>query len=171
VGVDLALRTKRLLLRPIPWPATCAIVEGVRLPGWAVDYPDEGDVALAGMVYRSAATSAPDSLDGLTWGHRQVVETTSDLVVGGIGFFGPPEDGTVEVGYGIVRSRRGRGYATEALLAMLALAWSDERVKAVVAETETENSPSQRVLLRGGLRPDGEGSRPGTERYRIDRPS
>jgi [ribosomal protein S5]-alanine N-acetyltransferase len=169
--VDLALRTKRLVLRPIPWPATCAIVAGERLPGWAVDYPGAGDIEVANLLYRSAATSAPDSLDGLVWAQRQVVEGTSDLVVGGIGFLAPPENGTVEVGYGIVASRRGRGYATEALLAMLKLAWSDERVQSVYADTEPDNLASQRVLARSGLRADGAGRDPRHQRYRIDRPN
>src|SRR6202021_1753542 len=42
------------------------------------------------------------------WGHRQVVERASGLVVGGIGFFGPPLDAEVEIGYGIGPSREGR---------------------------------------------------------------
>ncbi len=37
------------------------------------------------------------------------------LAVGSIGFFGPPVDGEVEVGYGLVPDARGRGVATEAL--------------------------------------------------------
>jgi RimJ/RimL family protein N-acetyltransferase len=90
-------------------------------------------------------------------------------VVGGIGFFGPPrESEEVEVGYGIVPSRQGRGYATEAVQAMLAMAWADPRVTAVVAGTDPGNLASQRVLGKAGFRQiaaDGE------LRYRLSRPA
>lgn len=40
-------------------------------------------------------------------------------MVGGIGFFGPPaEDGSVELGDGLVEAVRGRGFATETLTAL-----------------------------------------------------
>ena len=81
-----------------------------------------------------------------------MVERASGLVVGGIGFFGPPLSGEVEIGYGIVPSRQGRGYATEALQTMIAMAWADARVRAVVAGTDPGNAASQRVLGKAGFR-------------------
>lgn len=42
--------------------------------------------------------------------------------VGGIGFKGQPQGGCVEIGYGLVPSARGHGYAAEALVALLAVA-------------------------------------------------
>ena len=96
-----------------------------------------------------------------------MVERASGLVVGGIGFFGPPLGGEAEIGYGIVPSRQGRGYATEALLAMVAMAWADARVGTVVAGTDPGNVASQRVLEKAGFR---QVSAAGEFRYRLTRP-
>ena len=68
---------------------------------------------IAGMLEREGVPSDP------TFGQRLVVERATGLVVGGIGLFGPPEDGRVEFGYGIVESRRGLRYATEAARALV----------------------------------------------------
>jgi RimJ/RimL family protein N-acetyltransferase len=140
----------RLVLRPLRWEAVTAIVDGNRLDGWAPDYPDGGDRVIAGLLDRQGR-AAVDRSTGRWWCHRQVVERTTDLVVGGIGFLGPPGDGTVEVGYGIVPSRQGRGYATEALTALVAVAWTDPGVRSVWAGTDPGNLASQTVLERAGF--------------------
>ena len=142
--------TRRLVLRPVPWDAVQAITAGRRLPGWADDYPAEGDAMIAGLLFRAGPAAWPGA--NQAWGHRQVLERATGQVVGGIGFAGPPgAAGQVELGYGIVPSRQGRGYATEALLAMVAVAWADPLVEAVVATTSTGNEASQRVLEKAGF--------------------
>ncbi len=160
--------SRRLVLRPVPWDEVQAITSGRRLPGWADDYPAEGDTVIAGLLFRAGPAAWPGA--DQAWGHRQVVERATGLVVGGIGFAGPPgAAGEVELGYGIVPSRRGRGYATEAVAAMLAVAWADPAVQAVVASTASGNLASQRVLEKAGLRlvgRDGDGEL----RYRVSRP-
>ncbi len=140
----------RLRLRPLTPAVVRALVGGRRLDGWAADYPSDGDVVIAGLLDRAgaAAWSGPDA----GWGHRQVVERRGGLVVGGIGFAGPPAHGQVEVGYGIVPSRQGRGYATEAVQMMVALAWQDPAVTAVIAHTASGNAASRRVLEKAGFR-------------------
>jgi GNAT superfamily N-acetyltransferase len=162
-----SLVSARLIMRPLPWDAVRAISAGSRLDDWAADYPSEGDVIIAGLLH-DVGPAVADPADQ-AWGHRQVVERASGLVVGGIGFFGPPrESEEVEVGYGIVPSRQGRGYATEAVQAMVAMAWADPRVTAVVAGTDPGNLASQRVLGKAGFRQiaaDGE------LRYRLSRPA
>jgi ribosomal-protein-alanine N-acetyltransferase len=72
-------------------------------------------------------------------------------VIGGVGFFGPPRDGRVEIGYGIVESRRRRGYATEAVTAMLDYAFARPGVIEVVATADLDNPASIRVLDKSGL--------------------
>ena len=142
--------SRRLVLRPVPWDAVQAITAGRRLPGWADDYPAEGDAVIAGLLFRAGPAAWPGA--NQAWGHRQVVERATGLVVGGIGFAGPPgAPGEVELGYGIVPSRQGRGYATEAVTAMVAVAWADPEVEAVVATTATSNEASRRVLEKAGF--------------------
>jgi [ribosomal protein S5]-alanine N-acetyltransferase len=142
--------SRRLVLRPVPWDAVQAIAAGRRLPGWADDYPTEGDAIIAGLLFRAGPAAWPGA--NQAWGHRQVVERATGLVVGGIGFAGPPSvAGDVELGYGIVPSRQGRGYATEAVAAMVAVAWAAPVVEAVVATTDTSNAASRRVLEKAGF--------------------
>jgi [ribosomal protein S5]-alanine N-acetyltransferase len=190
------LVSARLIVRPVPWDAVLAITGGERLDDWAPDYPGDGDVVIARLlqsagqdagrgVGQARAGDAVGPVAGPSgagpsgaepgdeaWGHRQVVERASGLVVGGIGFFGPPLDAEVEIGYGIVPSRQGRGYATEALLAMIAMAWADARVRTVVAGTDPGNVASQRVLEKAGFRRiAGRITASGEFRYELTRPA
>ena len=65
-------------------------------------------------------------------------------------------------------SRQGRGYATEALRAMLAMAWADPRVTGVAAGTDPGNAASQRVLEKAGFR---RVAADGGFHYRLSRPA
>jgi [ribosomal protein S5]-alanine N-acetyltransferase len=56
-----------------------------------------------------------------------------------------------EIGYGIVPSRRGRGYATEAVTTLIAAAWHQPSLWAVIADTDHDNIGSQRVLGKAGF--------------------
>lgn len=152
----------------MPWEAVQAVIEGHRLADWAEDFPAEGDVFIAGGLYRGEIDQAQRSGGEVLWGHHQVVETSSGLVVGGDGFHGPPNSGEAEIGYGIVASRRGRGYATEAVATLVSSAWGMPDVVAIVAGTDADNVASQRVLEKAGFRLVDEGG--GARRYRIERP-
>jgi RimJ/RimL family protein N-acetyltransferase len=72
----------------------------------------------------------------------------SGLIIGGAGFHGPPINETVEIGYGIVGSQRGRGYASQAVAELLHLAEATDAVAIVRATTTPTNRASQRVLER-----------------------
>jgi len=57
----------------------------------------------------------------------------------------------VEIGYGIAPSKRGNGYATSAVAAMVEAAVLDPSVDALTAETAVQNLASQAVLERNGF--------------------
>jgi RimJ/RimL family protein N-acetyltransferase len=116
-----------------------------RLPGWAPDFPAEGDRVIATMLDRDGVPA------DASFGQRLVVERSTGLVVGGIGLFGPPEDGRVEFGYGIVPSCRGRGYATGAARAIVGVALGLPGVTEVTAGVDPANPASVRVLEKAGL--------------------
>ena len=77
--------------------------------------------------------------------------------IGNLSFKGVPEDGVVELGYGISEEYRGYGYATEAVETILAWAFDQPGVTSVAAETEAGNAASRRVLEKCGFIPAGEG--------------
>lgn len=64
----------------------------------------------------------------------------------------PDQNGEVEIGYGLGEKYRGNGYMTEGVAAMCHWALHEAGVKHVIAETERDNLPSQRVLERCGFR-------------------
>ena len=61
----------------------------------------------------------------------------------------------VEAAYLVRRDRWGRGYATEALRAVLEAARSDIRLERVVALAYPENEASRRVMEKAGMVADG----------------
>jgi len=78
--------------------------------------------------------------------------------VGGIGFKGAPgANGDVELGYGIDEPYRRRGYAAEAVGAMLTWALAQLGVERVLAQTEPNNEISQKVLAKNGFVRNGFG--------------
>jgi RimJ/RimL family protein N-acetyltransferase len=79
------------------------------------------------------------------WCHYHVI-LESGLIIGGAGFHGPPINETVEIGYGIVGSQRGRGYASQAVAELLRVAEAIDGAAIVRATTAPTNRASQRVL-------------------------
>jgi ribosomal-protein-alanine N-acetyltransferase len=141
------LITTRLQLPLMGAGTVRALVAGRRLPEWAEDFPAEGDVDIAGVLAREGVPVGPDAV----FGPRLVIERSTREVIGTVGFFGPPRDGLVEIGYGIVPSRQRQGYATEAARALIELALAQPGVSEIVAHAEPGNAASIRVLERNGL--------------------
>ena len=79
----------------------------------------------------------------------------SRVAVGAADFKAPPNAaGEVELGYGLGKLHEKHGYMTETVAAMKAWALAQPSVRAVIAETERDNLPSQRVLQRCDFVPD-----------------
>lgn len=62
-----------------------------------------------------------------------------------------PQDGAVDIGYGIAPSRQRRGIATRAIGAIVDWARAAPHVTAITAETLPGNRASQRVLEANGF--------------------
>ncbi|QHJ69604.1 GNAT family N-acetyltransferase [Planococcus halotolerans] len=74
-------------------------------------------------------------------------------VIGDLGFKGAPDNkGAVEIGYGLLEEYRGKGYATEAVAALVDWAWKQNGIHKVKAETLVDNQESIRVLEKLGMR-------------------
>lgn len=103
------------------------------------------------------------------WWLYWIVLREPRTLIGTAGFKGPPVDGTVEVGYGIVAEHQRRGCASEATQGLIDFAFAHPEVKRVIAETYPELVASIGVMTRCGMRLIGDGSEPGVIRYGIDR--
>ena len=74
-------------------------------------------------------------------------------LVGSAGFFGPPVDGEVEIGYSICSTHRRRGIASEAIEGLLNKARQFGALSAR-ARTSPENVASTDLLLKAGFTED-----------------
>jgi len=83
-------------------------------------------------------------------------------------------DGTVLMGYRILRTHWGKGYATETVGALLALAFNTHSLPFVLSAIARDNAASRRVLEKNGARFWKEGTAGNFAQallYRIDRPT
>ena len=149
---SLAVETDRLRLVPFTQDLLDALDEGVpaeALAGAAVPagWPDE---ELAGLLqlYRGWLRDDP-SIVG--WGPWAVVAREANAVAGSAGFVGAPQGGAVEIGYGIVPAQRNRGFATEAVRALVGWALGHPNVDRVIATCDVSNTASVRVLEKAGF--------------------
>jgi [ribosomal protein S5]-alanine N-acetyltransferase len=77
-------------------------------------------------------------------------------MIGTIGFMWINTDHkSAEVGYSIARDEWNKGYATEALLAILAFGFNVLRLNRIEAQHETDNPASGKVMSHAGMRYEG----------------
>lgn len=137
------LSTERLDLSAPGVDTWRALLEG-EVEDASEGYPTEGDLVMARLVVEGHLPSGQ-------WGPWQVRERASGMLIGGAGFKGAPDDdGIVEIGYGLTPAGRGRGLATEAVVALVAHAFS-RGAASVRAEVETGHTASERVVTRAGF--------------------
>jgi ribosomal-protein-alanine N-acetyltransferase len=156
---DVQIRTDRLLVIACPAavadalardrPAAEQLLE-VRVPD---DWPD-AELAELLPLYAENLRHDPRALGFGVW---LVVEQESRALIGSAGFLGLPDaEGTVEIGYGVHPGYRNRGYATEAVRALVAWALDQKEVVRVTARCDPTNVPSMRVAAKTGMRRAGQ---------------
>jgi RimJ/RimL family protein N-acetyltransferase len=98
------------------------------------------------------------------------VQIDPPVLVGTVGLGGPPDgEGTVELGYSMVERFQRKGYASEAVGALIDWAFSNEEVRRIRAHTFPNLQASIRVMERNGLSFVGDGKEPGTIRFELAR--
>lgn len=119
---------------------------------------EEMEALIAAQTDRELQSAYQQMLDGVRenpsraqWYAVWMIERRDGTMVGDLSFKGIPEEGMVEIGYGILESWRGRGYATEAVMAMVLWAEQQPGVCCIEAETDPDNRISQRVLAKCGF--------------------
>lgn len=78
------------------------------------------------------------------------VMDADDVLIGTIGAYDYKDD-HIEVGFSVVRSWQGRGYATEALKKVLEYLTENEGISCVTAWCAAENIGSRKVLEKAGM--------------------
>lgn len=81
-----------------------------------------------------------------------IVHVADAIVIGSMGFKSPPDElGTVEIGYDIIPTYQGQGYATEMARGLIEWGFRHAGVRQVTAECLVGNAPSIRVLEKIGM--------------------
>jgi RimJ/RimL family protein N-acetyltransferase len=94
----------------------------------------------------------------------EIVLPEERIAIGGIGLAGPPDaDGTVIAGYHCDQRQRGKGFVSEAMKAVCDWAFSDLRVKKIVATILGWNAASVKVAERCGFTANGKRMEQGME--------
>jgi len=119
-------------------------------------------------VFLGWLEAAPDRVGWFNWYALAAGDDETALVlVASGGFKGPPQHGTVEIGYSVLRQFQGRGYATEMVGGLVGWAVGHPGVVRVVAETEWANPASVRVLIKAGFAACGPASEPSGTRFEF----
>jgi RimJ/RimL family protein N-acetyltransferase len=151
------LVTARLVLHPMTVSEAEQVVAGEPDGDarWAPGYPTFGDVSAA---RRFLATCA-DTGDPGPFGNYEIRRREDGQAIGGVGFHGPVDgNGSVTIGYGLIPSARGNGYASEALRGLLLFARSRGVIR-VKGDADHDNIASQHVMTAAGMRPAGQDGR------------
>lgn len=105
------------------------------------------------------------------WSFWYLVLEASNELIGLCGFKGLPDpNGSVEIGYSILRQYQNSGLATEAVTRLVEWAFSHPDVREVSAETLPYLRESIRVMEKNGFVFKGPGSEQGVVRYAVSRP-
>ncbi|MFD7089558.1 GNAT family N-acetyltransferase [Streptomyces sp. NPDC056652] len=144
------LVTERLVLHPL------SVLEAERVAAaepadgdlWAPGYPADGDMVGARRYLTTCAITG----DPQPFGPYEIRRREDGYAIGGLGFHGAPDENlTVTIGYGLIPSEHGRGYASEALRELLRFARTSG-ITRVQGDTDHENTASQRVMTAVGMR-------------------
>lgn len=117
-----------------------------RYQGWERTDVEGVRAEIEGMLAR-----APGEPGG--WVQLTVEERETGRLVGDVGLAAvEDEPGVIKVGYTIAPAFQGRGYATEAIRALVDFAFDALGAQAVLAHADAENAPSIRVAEKVGMR-------------------
>ena len=168
-----SITTDRLVLVPaspnlireaLRGDAALARTLGAALP---IDWPPEFYDADT-LTYALDRLESGPEYEG--WSTYFFLRRDGRVIIGNGGYYAPPsEDGTVEVGYSVVPSMQGRGYATEATRGLIDRAFMDPRVERIVATTLPDRVPSIRVVEKLGFKRSDSSPEPGVIRFVLAR--
>lgn len=105
--------------------------------------------------------------ESVGWWHWYfILGENSPRLIGNGGFGGFPDDeGSVMVGYSLLPQFYRRGYASEAVAALIDWAFADVRVRRIVADVFPDLAPSIGLLRKCGFVQNGGGDEAGTIRF------
>jgi len=150
------IETARLILRPWRSDDIAANTAMLSDPDTARFITPDGKAITTeiGGWRNAAVISGHWALHG--FGMFAVEEKSSRCYIGRVGPWSPPGWPGFEVGWGIDRAYRGKGYAVEAARASIDWVFATFEIDEIIHCIDFNNAPSQAVARRLGARKDGE---------------
>ncbi|MHB1293546.1 MAG: GNAT family N-acetyltransferase [Anaerolineae bacterium] len=149
----LALRTERLLLRPLvpadveAFSAYRSDPEVARYQGWDAPFPLEQAAAFVEAMQHAQAGASGE------WLQLGIERRGARGLIGDCAFHVLAQDARqAEIACTLARCSQGQGYATEALRRLLAYLFEELGLHRVVAICDVENHASAALLARLGMR-------------------
>jgi ribosomal-protein-alanine N-acetyltransferase len=151
----MVLETNRLLLIPMTVDFIDGLINGDKNAYSLLDikpseeWPSEEIFSVLPMFKQSLMQKEePTGFDAWIF-----IDKFEKCIIGDGGFKGEPdENGGIDLGYGIVKSKRRNGYAFEAVSELMRWALSKSNVKYITADCLDENEPSIKLLEKLGMR-------------------
>lgn len=117
-----------------------------RFQGWSTLSQDQAVMFIREM--QTAVLGQPGE-----WFQIAIAHQTTNQLLGDIGLqVDANNPGTVEIGFTLMRTEQGKGYAQEAVQALIDALFEWNIADAIVGITDQRNEPSIRLLQRLGLR-------------------
>lgn len=119
-------------------------------------------------AYQEMLKGCLDHPEQWTWYAIWIIEDKDGVSVGDLCFKGLESNGSVEIGYGIYDEYRKKGFATEAVEAVVKWAMEQPEINQIEAEADPDNIASQNVLAKCGFIPTGVIGEEGPRYIRIN---
>ena len=148
---NLKLLTDRTILFPIDLDTINAILNGTSRPFSEYFYNEEwleDDLKEAFPVFKELLEK--NGNDGFNvW---LIIEKKNNQIIGSAGYIGKPNnEGNIEIGFGIIPSKREKGFCNEAAKALLQWGLSHNEVKGIIARCDKSNVASKKTILKLGF--------------------
>ena len=81
-----------------------------------------------------------------------ITDKATNDIIGSLGFIGnPDENGNIEIGFGVIPSKRRLGYCVESVEALIKWAFEHDCINRIVAQCDCTNFPSKKILEKIGF--------------------
>ncbi|MBK8500784.1 MAG: GNAT family N-acetyltransferase [Saprospiraceae bacterium] len=145
------IETERLILRPLSYEqlikyAKCdnSLETELNLSESSRTISTELKEALEQTILPNVADRNKDFLFSTIW---TAILKTENRMVGDLCMYGEPNaNGEIEIGYGSYDEFRNKGIMTEIVKGIIDWAWTQKKVKSIIASTDKSNVASFRVL-------------------------
>ena len=148
------LETENLILYPLTKSLIQQILNDEVMDYSTKEWLTEDNRTLLTWMYEELYAFIPPKIGFTSW---IFIEKLTNQVIGdGVYKVNPDTRGQIEIGYEIIESKRQKGYATEAIEALLEWTLTQDEVKSIIAKCHYKNIPSQSLLDKLGFKLIGE---------------